>query len=389
MFYSSLCKRQIYIKGGTRISPISKCLSFLLNYSVVPVAVRYVSKIASDEHSFTVSYLVNSCGFSPESALSISKKIHFETPQKVDSVLSFFKNHGFSQTQIRILIKRKPKVLLLNPEKSLLPKLQFFNSKRISSSELARILSSNPHVFQYDLDNRIIPSFNFFKELTHSDDDRVFLAYKNYSGVLTRNLESAFAPNLAILREYGVPESFIMSQLVFHSRIYAENHDKFRRTAEEVKKLGFDPLKQLFLIALQALMQISKSTWERKSNAFKKWGWTDEDIVSAFEKYPRCMILSEQKIIAAMNFYVNTMGWKSSYIASFPYLLSYSLERRIIPRLSVVQALLSKGLIEKFNVCSVMTYTEKEFLQRFVIPYEDPYLLKLYEEKLSLSEKIV
>nr|KJB49015.1 hypothetical protein B456_008G097700 [Gossypium raimondii] len=142
---------------------------------------------------------------------------------------------------------------------------------------------------------------------------------------------------------------------------------------------------RLFLVALQALIQISKSTWERKFNVFKQWGWSDEDIVSAFEKYPRCMLFSEHKISENMDFFVNTMGCKSSYISNHPVLLSYSLEKRIIPRCSVLKALLSKGLIEKFNVNSIMVCTEKVFLQRFVTPFEDPYFLKLYEEKQTLT----
>ncbi|XP_022741192.1 transcription termination factor MTERF2, chloroplastic-like [Durio zibethinus] len=384
--FCSFCKTQIYIRGGiSRISPTSQCLIFLQNHPMIPLAARYVSRIASNEQSFTASYLINSYGFSPESALSVSKRVHFETPQKPDSVISFFKNHGFSQTQIRNLIQRRPKLLLSNPDKTLLPKFQFFYSKGISSSDLARILSSNPLVLANDLDKRIIPNFNFIKDLTHCADDKVFLAYKHWSGILTRNLQSVFACNLAILREIGVPESILLAELIVHPSIFAHNHDKFRRTTEEVKKLGFTPSKQLFLVALQALMQNSKSTWERKSNAFKKWGWSDEDIFSAFEKYPRCMIFSEHKVASTMNFYVNTMGCKSSYIANCPVLLSYSLERRIIPRYSVLQALLSKGLIEKFSVHSIGC-TEKKFLQRFVTPYEDPYLLKLYKEKLGLSE---
>ncbi|XVF82937.1 hypothetical protein PTKIN_Ptkin16aG0091700 [Pterospermum kingtungense] len=384
MFFS-FCKRQIYTRVGTRVLPTAQCFSFLQNYAIIiPVAVRYVSRIASNEHSFTVSYLINTCGFSPESALLVSKKTHFETPEKPDSVISFFKSHGFSQTHIRNIIKRRPRLLLFNPKKALLPKLRFFYSKRISRSELARILSLNPHVLEFDLDNRIVPSFNFFKEVTHSDDHRVFIVYKNFSSVLTRDLKPVFSPNLAILREYGVPESFVRTHLVIRPRMFAENHDKFRRTAEEVKKMGFDPLRQLFLIALQALLEISKSSWEKKSNVFKQCGWTDEDVVSAFEKYPRCMILSEHNITATMNFYVKTMGFKSSYIATHPALLSYSVERRLIPRYSVLQALLSKGLIDKFSASSLVC-SEKLFLQRFVTSFEDPYLLKLYEEKRGLS----
>ncbi|MBA0863144.1 hypothetical protein Goshw_017304 [Gossypium schwendimanii] len=372
------------LSGIAGISPASQCLSFIQNYAKNSLSSRFISKIPSYEPSFTVSYLINSCGFSPESAFSVSETVHFESPQKPDTVIGFLKNHGFSQSQIRSLINRRPKLLLANPDKSLLSKFQFFYSKRISSSELRRILSLNPHVLEYDLANRIVPSFNFFKDLTHCSDDKVFLAYKNCSGILTRNLEFVFTPNLAILREKGVPESVLMNKLLVHPRIFAVNPENFRRATEEVKKLGFNPLQQLFLVALQALIQISKSTWERKFNVFKQWGWSDEDIVSAFEKYPRCMLFSEHKISENMDFFVNTMGCKSSYIANHPVLLSYSLEKRIIPRCSVLKALLSKGLIEKFNVNSIMVCTEKVFLQRFVTPFEDPYFWKLYEEKQTL-----
>jgi mTERF domain-containing protein len=40
------------------------------------------------EHSFTVSYLINSCGLSPKSALLASKRVHFENPEGPDSVLN-------------------------------------------------------------------------------------------------------------------------------------------------------------------------------------------------------------------------------------------------------------------------------------------------------------
>ncbi|KAK8370548.1 hypothetical protein V6Z12_A01G183800 [Gossypium hirsutum] len=320
------------------------------------------------------------------SALSVSKKLHFETSQQPDTVISFFNNHGFSRTQIRDIVQKWPASLLCNPEKTLLPKLQFFYSKRISGSQLLRILSSNPDAFRRSLDNCVIPNFNSFKEFTRCGDDQVFLAYKNYSDVLSRNFQAIVAPNIAILKEYGVPESNIMVELVVHPRAYAVNPDKFSITVEQVKKMGFNPSKRRFLTALQAFLQISKSTWEKKFDLLNQWGWSNEVVLSAFEKYPRFMMFSEKKITTIMSFFVHTMGWKSLDIANRPVILSYSLERRIIPRCSVLQALLSKGLIKKFSVCLVLEYTEKAFLQRFITPYEDPYILKLYEQKLGLSE---
>ncbi|PPD91749.1 hypothetical protein GOBAR_DD11321 [Gossypium barbadense] len=307
-----------------------------------------------NEQPFKISYLINTIGLSPQSAFSVSKKLHFETSQQPDTVISFFNNHGFSRTQIRDIVQKWPASLLCNPEKTLLPKLQFFTPKG-------------------------------FQEFTRCGDDQVFLAYKNYSDVLSRNFQSIVAPNIAILKEYGVPESNIMVELVVHPRAYAVSPDKFSRTVEQVKKMGFNPSKRRFLTALQAFLQTSKSTWERKFDLLNQWGWSNEVVLSAFEKYPRFMMFSE-KITTIMNFFVHTMGWKSLDMANRPVILSYSLERRIIPRCLVLQALLSKGLIKKFSVCLVLEYTEKAFLQRFVTPYEDPYILKLYEQKLGLSE---
>ncbi|XVE90731.1 hypothetical protein DITRI_Ditri20bG0100700 [Diplodiscus trichospermus] len=98
-------------------------------------------------------------------------------------------------------------------------------------------------------------------------------------------------------------------------------------------------------------------------------------------------MLSEDKINATMSFYVNTMGLKSSYIANRLLLLALSLEKRIIPRWSVLQVLLCKDLIKKeISFRELLECIEKKFLQRFVTPFEDSYLLKLYKDKLDVSK---
>ncbi|OMP07123.1 Mitochodrial transcription termination factor-related protein [Corchorus olitorius] len=319
------------------------------------------------------------------SAKSVSKKVQLKNPTKPDSVLDFFKNHGFSQTQIRKMVERMPSLLLSKAEKTLLPKFQFFYTKGISSSDLSVVLSSNPGVLGYNIDNCIIPSFNSFKNFTRCDDSEVFLAYKNCSAILRCNFQSIVSPNVALLREHGVPDSYIMTELVRHPRVFTLNHDKFRRSVEEVEKLGFNPSKSYFLTALRDLVQISKSTWERKLNVFKEWGWSDEEFASAFEKFPNFMMLSEDTIIKKMNFFVNTMNWKSSFVAHRPIVLGFSLGKRIIPRCSVLQVLLSKGFIKKPTSASFLICSEKDFLARFVTPYGDLHLLKLYKEKMSLE----
>ena len=46
----------------------------------------------SDSDSFTVSYLINTIGFPRETALKASKRLRFNSPQKPNSVFTFFTN---------------------------------------------------------------------------------------------------------------------------------------------------------------------------------------------------------------------------------------------------------------------------------------------------------
>ncbi|KAJ4827267.1 hypothetical protein Tsubulata_050564 [Turnera subulata] len=56
---------------------------------------------------------------------------------------------------------------------------------------------------------------------------------------------------------------------------------------------------------------------------------------------------SEEKNSAVMDFVVNKLGWGLSVFAQYPVLFGLSLEKRFIPRDSVIQFLLSRDLIEK------------------------------------------
>lgn len=120
---------------------------------------------------------------------------------------------------------------------------------------------------------------------------------------------------------------------------------------DEVKKIGFNPSKTSFVLAINALRAMNKSTWENKVEVYKKWGWIQDEILVAFKKHPSCMIVSEDKIDGVMDFLVNKMGWESSLVAKRPKIITQSLEKRIVPRNAVYQALLLQGLIKDILAC--------------------------------------
>ncbi|XP_058111348.1 calcium-binding protein CML37-like [Magnolia sinica] len=67
------------------------------------------------------------------------------TPKNPDSVLTFFKSHGFSKTHIKSLIATTPKLFSANPESISRPKIQNFKDKGLSESDVVALIVSNPH----------------------------------------------------------------------------------------------------------------------------------------------------------------------------------------------------------------------------------------------------
>ncbi|KDP40555.1 hypothetical protein JCGZ_24554 [Jatropha curcas] len=311
---------------------------------VLSFSLRCLS-IAANQNSFTVSYLINTCGLSPESALSASKHVQFETPDKPDLVISYFQNLGFSKAHISSIIRRYPRTLSSNPEKFIFPKVEFFRSKGASTPDLVRIFVSNPWILKRSLENHLIPTFNFFRDLLQTDQ-KTISTIKLSPGIMARRLESEMIPNINILRENGVSEANILLVLRYHAQKLGRDAKMFKKIVDEVNEMGFDPSKSQFVLAIIALRGISKSTWDEKVEAYKRWGWSDEDIGTAFGKYPWCMTISTDKIMAVMDFYVDKLGLDSSVIANRPVLLSLSLKKRLLPRASVIQYLSSKGLVK-------------------------------------------
>ncbi|KAG5559931.1 hypothetical protein RHGRI_003278 [Rhododendron griersonianum] len=344
---------------------------------------------SSNQYSFTVKYLINSFGFTPEKALSASKHVKFETPDKPDSVVALFKNHGFTRTQISTVIKKFPSVLVCDAKKTLLPKLQFLNSKRVSSTDVAVIVSTSPHVLKCSLKNVIIPSFDFFSNLLQSEEKAV-AAIKRYSGIFWVDHQAQVTPHIQVLREANVPEANIMYLLMKQPRTFMVKIGRFREVVEEVEKMGFNHLRMSFVSAVHAVRALSKSTWDKKVEVYKKWGLTDDEFLAAFKKYPGCVKVSENKIDELMDFLVNKTGWGSSFFVRRPEVVSLSLEKRIVPRNAVYQALWSKGLITSKDIRleTLLLVSETRFLEK-VLSYQEeaaPELLKLYKEKLDLAK---
>jgi mTERF domain-containing protein len=98
------------------------------------------------------------------------------------------------------------------------------------------------------------------------------------------------------------------------------------------------------------------------------------------------MTISVKKFTKIMNFFLKDMGLTPKDIARMPGMLMRSFERRIVPRCKVVKILKSRGLIKSgLFISSFIRVTEKEFLERYVTPFEEdlPLILDAYQVQKS------
>ncbi|KAL5708824.1 hypothetical protein ACHQM5_019581 [Ranunculus cassubicifolius] len=345
------------------------------------IRIRFISTNPTSQNSFTISYLINSCGLSQQKAISASKRIHFESPTKPDSVLTLLRDNGFSDSQISKIIAQRPTILVASVDKTLKPTFDFFNSKGLSGPDLAKALSRDGVVLGYSLEKRIIPSFHFLKSIVGTDE-KVIATLKRSLDVLRRNHDKIVAPNFSILRAHGVPDSNIAKLVVTQPRLFIRNPSRFSENVEEVKKMKFDPSQYIFLVAIQVLTQMSRSSLEAKFDVYRSWGWSEDEVQHAFRVSPHCMMLSKENIMSTMDTFVNKFGYSSSLIAKQPSLLHLSSERRIIPRCSVIQGLIKNGQITEAPSLRIFLRISDDKFLKYISRFgkDVPELFRAYQE---------
>ncbi|KAJ7009823.1 hypothetical protein NC653_000510 [Populus alba x Populus x berolinensis] len=347
---------------------------FLLTFSAAlspPTAQLPTSSSSSSSSSFTVHFLVNSCGLTSKSALSVSKKFQIRENklQNPQSVLQFLKAHDFSETHISKLIEKRPKILLRRIEDNLKAKFDFFIENGFAGQLLPQLILSNPVILERALDSHIKPSLLYFKSILGTSE-KVIAASKRSVFLLTCDWNSIVQPNVDFLIKEGVPVDRVAKLFLFHPQVVQRKHDRMVYAVNTVKDLGLEPEVSIFIYALTTMMQSSESTLKKKVEVLKSLGWTEEEIFRAFKQDPAILRFSEDKIRGVMDFLVNTVGLRPQTIIANPLFLHYSINKRLRPRYNVLKALESKKLFDEgISIGSALKMSDKKFMKNYVSKY--------------------
>ncbi|CAH8267720.1 unnamed protein product [Arabidopsis lyrata] len=404
---------------GRRSVELQKWRNLRVSLSILQNAFAFTTKsfssaIAKDVSpkgtTFTVTYLVESLGLTKKLAESISKKVSFEDKVNPDSVLNLFRSNGFKDSQISRIIRAYPRLLVIDAEKSLRPKLQFLKSRGASSSEVTEIVSNVPTILGKKGEKSISLYYDFVKDIM---EDGKSLGHSWPEGKKGNKIR-----NISVLRELGVPQKLLFPLVISNYQPVC-GKEKFEETLKKVVDMGFDPTKSTFVEALHVVYKMSEKTIEEKVNVYKRLGFSEVDIWAIFKKWPFFLKFSEKKIILMyetlkkcdlgfsrdefkmmvkrypqctaytaetvrkkFEVLVKKMNWPLEDVVLIPAVLGYSLEKRIVPRTNVIKALMSKGLIGSENppISSVLVCTDQEFLKRYVMKHDKlvPKLMAIF-----------
>lgn len=340
---------------------------------------RFVNTVSSSTLPLgsvsTIEFLKNSCGLACRNLL-----IDEKNPQKYEAIISFFKLYGFENSQIAKLVSSRPAILHSSVSKNLKPKIEFLEEIGIVGPLLPKVILSNPTILSRSLNHQLKPSFCFIKEMLESDE-KVIVVIRRAPWLLTFDFKRIIQSNIDVLVGEGVPSRTIARLIVLQPRTIMQKVDRIVYAVKTVKELGFEPKAGMFVHALRVMVSMNDSTWKKKINVLKSFGWSEEEILTAFKRHPLCLACSEEKMRDVADFCFNTAKLDPGTLISYPKFFGYGLNKRLWPRYKVFEVLKVKNLINKNKkIAQLFMEGERSFVENYVLKHLDeiPDLMDIY-----------
>lgn len=332
---------------------------------------------------FIVDYLITSCGLSRKAAVAASPSLAaVKSAEGPNSVLSFLKSSGLSNTQITRFVSRQPLLLRCDVAKFLAPRFKLFHDLGMSGADTASILQKTKLLANMSdayLARRIV----FLRSIV-PDDEVLIKVIKRSIWSLTAYdvICERMVANMAKLKEVGIPDEKIYSFFIKNPRIFHLNPDRIGKTISKVEEtLNVPRDSGMFLYAVSSLCRLSDRKLRSKIQVLEEFGWSVSEVDTLLKSQPQCLMISDEKLRKGLGFLMTTAGLDPSYIAKHGTLLMMSLDKRISPRYNVISKLKSMNLVEeKVSVYSALLLSNLSFQEKFVIKYQDeaPYVIQAY-----------
>ncbi|KAH6761263.1 Calcium-binding EF-hand family protein [Perilla frutescens var. frutescens] len=289
-----------------------------------------------------------------------------KTQENADSVFSFLKDNGFSNSQLEKIAKASPHLLSANLETNIKRKFTIFQDLGFTSDEIVEIVSRQSKVLHYSAP-RISSSISALKSLLGSTAAAAkFL--KSY-GSFTSDMEMTLLPNVELLNSCGVPMEQIIRLICGCPRFFLHKPEDMRKFVGKADEMGSDRRSGSFIHAVRVVSSMTSETWRMKVKTLLEIGFSEDDVRRAFKNSPKVFSSSGEKMKRVAEVLLETGKYDTRCIACTPLVFQFSIERRIRPRMKVLRVLEEKDLIGDWpSLSTLLCVTNASFFEKFVAP---------------------
>ncbi|GAB2289490.1 hypothetical protein Dimus_023800 [Dionaea muscipula] len=366
------------------------CTLSLRVRTLLPPHSASTASIASD---LCKGYLVNNAALSRGAASTptLTKVPVCKSSEKKNnpnSAIDLLKEIGLDDSQVEKIVNSHPGLLRCKVEKTLIPKIRVLEDFGICGSELISVIASKPFLLTDVSRNSLLVKLDFLKSILGSVENALNAVKKDkrlLSGSLTKKLQS----NFELLKSYGISDERLEKFLVKNPRYLCSNPKWVQECLVRVEQvLGIRRESGMFLYGFMVMVSLGERDLELKFEIFKRYGWSESDVLAMAKRMPQCLLMNEAKLKTRVDFFINKLGYKIGYLIGCPPLLTYSMER-ILRRYAVMQVLQERKLINH-SICTVMPLTESRFLDAYVLPFKDklPELYEAYASEKSVDSSV-
>ncbi|EEE69040.1 hypothetical protein OsJ_28033 [Oryza sativa Japonica Group] len=281
-------------------------------------------------------YLVDTCGLTAAQALKASKNVsHLKSATKPDAVLAILSGVGLSGADLAAVFAAEPRLLCTKAPSVALRVASLRHRVGLSDPQIASLL--------------LLPG--------------------GAKGFHTCDM----APRL----EFWIPflGSFEMLDLEEEQRDrqLEPREERLKVIVQQAEKLRMPGCSWAFKNAVGAVARSNEGIVNARMEFLSSsLGCSMEKLRSAVCKCPQILGLSESKLHSKIEFLVGKVGLEPDYILQRPVLLTYSLEKRLLPRHYVVEVLLVKGLIKKtVDFYGCVCVSNEDFVARYIDHHEN------------------
>ncbi|KAL6578327.1 hypothetical protein OROMI_010655 [Orobanche minor] len=174
--------------------------------------------------------LMQKYNFHPQTASHLAYVLTtVKTPQKSDTILSFFVESGSSAAQLEKIVKSWPKLLNVNLHKIIKPKFKIFQDFGLSTNEIVDIISNDPSILHCSAGKRVIPSLSVLKGLLGSTAE-VAKVLKVSGWFILSDLTKTLVPNVGLLTSCGIDMDNIVRLMYYIPRTLLRKPENVRKS---------------------------------------------------------------------------------------------------------------------------------------------------------------